>query len=95
MSGFELGDDPADQTVDLACEAEEDAGLQALHGVLADHRPRPDQLDLAQLRGARGQRVQRDLDAGGERAAQELALGRDDVDVRGRAEVDHDAVRRV
>ena len=40
---------------------------------------------------ARGQRVDRDLDARGDDAAEVLALGRDDVVVDGGAEVDRDA----
>ena len=86
----DLGHDPADQTVHLTGEPVDRAGLQRLHRVLPHHRPRPDQLDLAQLGGARGQRVDGDLDAGGQRPAQELALGRDDVQVGRGAEVDHD-----
>ena len=49
------------------------------------------ELDRAQLRGAGGQRVEADLDARGERAAEELPVGADGVDVGGGAEVDdHD-----
>ena len=40
--------------------------------------------------GPRGERVHRDLDAGGEGAAEELALRAHDVEVRRRAEVHHD-----
>ena len=69
----ELLDHPPDHPVDLAGEAIDHAGLQALHGVLADDRAGPGRLDLAQLGGAGGKRVNRDLDARRERAAEELA----------------------
>ena len=86
----ELGDDPPHQPVDEPGEAVEDPALQHLDGVLADGLPGRDQLDLAQLRGPGGERLDRDLDAGGERAAEELALRADDVEVGARAEVDDD-----
>ena len=57
---------------------------------LADHVLRRDERHLRQPRGAREERVQRDLDAGREHAAEVLALRRDDVEVRRRAEVDDD-----
>src|SRR5207248_7808294 len=75
---------------DLAGEAVDHAGLQALDGVLADHPGWPDQLHLAQLGRAGGQRVDGDLDAGGERAAQVLAAGGDHVEVRRGTEVHDD-----
>ena len=59
----ELLDHPLDDPVDLAGEAEVHAGLQALDGVLADHRARLGRLDLAQLGGPGGERVEGDLDA--------------------------------
>ena len=48
------------------------------------------QLDRAQLGGPGGQRVEADLDAGGQRATEELAVRADGVDVGRRAEVDDD-----
>ena len=72
----QLVDDRADDAVDLAGEAVHDAGLQALDGVLADDPRRLDQLDLAQLGGPGGQRVDGDLDARGQYPAEELAAGR-------------------
>ena len=65
--------------------------LQRLDRALADHGAGLGQLDLEQPGGPGGQRVERDLDAGRERAAEELAARADDVEVGGRAEVDDDA----
>src|SRR5215207_7922739 len=58
----QLGHHAADEAVDLAGEAPDGPGLEALHGVLADHRARPDQLDPAQLGGPLDQGVHGDLD---------------------------------
>src|SRR6266540_3700463 len=58
----QLGDHPPDQRVDLPGEAEDDARLERLRGVLADHRARRDQLDPAELGGLADQRVGGDLD---------------------------------
>ena len=64
--------------------------LQRLDGVLGDHRPRPQQLDLAQLGAAPAERLQRDVDAGGDRAADVLPARADHVEGGGGAEVDDD-----
>src|SRR5205814_1917202 len=63
-----------DHTVHLAGEAEDDARLQRLDRVLADDAARAYELDLVQLRAPRGQGVDGDLDAGGDRTADVLAL---------------------
>ena len=84
-----------DDPVDLAREAIDEAGLQAADGRLADHARRLGEVDLDEPRGAREERVHRDLDAGRQHAADVLAGGRDDVEVRRRAEVDDDARRAV
>ncbi len=68
------------QPVDQSGEAENGAGLHALDGVLADHRPGPDQLDAAQRRRPGGRGVRGHLNAGRDRTPEELALGRDHVD---------------
>src|SRR3569833_1435810 len=81
---------PLDHAVHLAGEAEDDARLQRLDRALADDVAGPYELDLVQLRTALGQRVDRDLDARGDRAADVLPLGRDRVERRRGAEVDHD-----
>src|SRR4029453_13661786 len=47
----ELGHHAADDPVDLAGEAPDGPRLEALNGVLADHRPGLNQLDPAQLGG--------------------------------------------
>ena len=96
--GAELRGDPADHPVDLPGEAVDEPGLQRLLGGLADHRARLDELDLEQPGGPGGQRIDRDLDAGGQRAAEELTPGRDHVEVGRGAEVDdhrRPAVERV
>ena len=49
------------------------------------------ELDLDELGGARRERLERDLDAGGDGAAQVVALGGDDVERGGRAVVGDDA----
>src|SRR5215207_7820397 len=85
----QLGHHAADEAVDLAGEAPDGPGLEALHGVLADHRARPDQLDPAQLSGPLDQGVHGDLDAGGDGRAQVLAPLGDGVEGGGGAEVDH------
>ena len=70
---LKLGGDAPDQPVDLAGHAVDHAALQRLDGGLADGRARLDELHLAQLGRPGGERVQRDLDAGRQRAAEELA----------------------
>ena len=82
--------DPVHQTVDQAGESEHRTGLHALDGVLADHRPRPGELDPAQRRRARGRRIRGHLDAGSDCPTEEFTLGRDHVDTDRRAEVHHD-----
>ena len=49
------------------------------------------ELDPRDPRAALGERRERDLDPGRDRAAEVLAVGRDDVEVDAGAEVDHDA----
>jgi hypothetical protein len=63
----------------------------AATGGLANDSLRLDEVDLAQPGGAGEERVHRDLDSGGEDAADVLAVGGHDVEVRRRPEVDHDA----
>ena len=53
-------DHPGDHAVDLGGEAVEHPALQRLDGVLRDHRPRAEQLDLAQL-GARRPSASREI----------------------------------
>src|SRR5215218_5852519 len=85
----ELGHHAADDPVDLAGEAPDGPGLEALHGVLADHRAGRHQLHPAQLGGPLDQGVHGDLDAGGDGRAQVLAPLGDGVEGGGGAEVDH------
>ena len=87
--------DPRHQPVDQAREPEHRAGLHAFHGVLSDDRPGPSQLDAAQRRRPRRRRIGRHLHAGCDRAAEELSLGRHDVDADRRPEVDDDRGRLV
>ncbi len=85
----QLGHHPPDDPVDLASGAEEDAGLQRLDRVLADHRPRPGELDLEQLSAAGAQGINGDLHSGGDGTAEELPLRADRVERGGGAEVHH------
>ena len=78
--------------LDLARETEDDAGLQRLDRVLADHMIGPGELHLEQLGGAAGQGVHGDLDPRRKRAPDELAAGADRVEVGRGAEV-HDERR--
>src|SRR5215211_9008392 len=85
----QLGHHAPDDPVDLPGEAPDGTGLEALDGVLADHRPGCHQLDPAQLGGPLDQGVHGDLDAGGDGRAQVLAPLGDGVEGGGGAEVDH------
>ena len=82
-----------DDRVDLACEAVDHARLERRGRRLADHVLGRGERHPGEPGGAREQRVHRDLDAGREHAAHVLARGRDDVEVRRGAEVDHDRRR--
>ena len=82
--------DPFDDPVDLAGRAEDEARLDRLDGVLADHRRRRFELDAGEPRGALHQRCRGDLETGGDHSAEELAVLGDDVEVGAGAEVDHD-----
>jgi hypothetical protein len=64
--------------------------LQGFHSVLADHRPRPDELHLHQLSSSGRERIDGDLDPRSQRPAEELPARADHVEVGGRTEVDHD-----
>src|SRR5262245_20806115 len=68
----ELDGDPFDETVDLTGEAVQDPGLQRLDGVLADHSARAYQLDLPQLRAARAEGIDGDLNARRDGTAEQL-----------------------
>ena len=81
----------ADDPVDHRRVAEDHPGADRVDGRLADQRARLDEVDLRQRRGAVAQRLERDLDAREDHAAEVLALGRDDVVRDGGAEVDDHA----
>ena len=87
----ELLADPADDSVDLTGEAVDEARLEAADGRLPDHAGRRDEVDLDETGRTREKRVHRDLDPRREHTADVLAFRRDDVEVRRRSEVDHDA----
>ena len=84
-----------DDLVHLPDEAVDQPGLQRGLRRLADHRRRRREVDAEEPCRAREQRVHRDLDPGRENAADVLPVGREDVEVRRRAEVDDDARRAV
>ena len=56
--------------------AVDDTRADRVDGVLADHAARRREVDLGQPRAALGERFERDLDAGHQRAAEVLALAR-------------------
>ena len=82
--------DRFDDAVHLAGEPVDDARLEPSDRGLADHRRRLDVVDLDEPRRTGEERFHRRLDAGSEHATDVLTLGRDDVEVRRGAEVDHD-----
>ena len=82
--------DSGNQAVDQTGEAENRAGLHAFDGVLADDRARPGQLDAAERGRSGGRGVRGQLQTGGDRTAEELALRRDHVHTYRRAEIHHD-----
>ena len=94
-SAAKLASDLLDDAVDLAGEPVDEPGLEAVHRRLADHRGRLGEVDPHQASGAGEERVHRDLDPRREHPAHVLPLRRDDVEVRGRPEVDGDARRAV
>src|SRR5262249_19191579 len=100
------GGDDAQRKVHLAAHALDDAvyqpdvavgqpRLHAGHGVATNDRARPNQIDPRQLGGGMEQGIGADADAGGDRPAEVLALGGDDVESRGRAEVHHQTAAAV
>ena len=90
VSLAELVEQAPQDAVDRAREAVDDARADRVDGALADDGLRRQQVDRRQLRAARRQRRERDLDARHEHAAEEVALGADDVEVHRRAEVHAD-----
>src|SRR5687767_11126583 len=81
----ELAPDPVDDPVDLARRAEHEPGLDRLDRVLADHGCRGPHLDAGEPRRAPDQRLCGDLQTGRDDPAEELAVFRNDVEVRPRA----------
>ncbi len=71
---LELATDARDDPVDLAGGAVDEPALQAADGRLPDHGRRLDEVDVDEPRGAREERLHRDLDPGGEHAADVLPL---------------------
>ena len=87
---LELAANRRDDPVDLAREAVDQPRLEAADRRLADHAGRLDVVHLHEPRSAREERVHRRLDPGREDAADVVAVGRHDVEVRRRPEVDDD-----
>src|SRR5512143_843991 len=77
--------DAAHQAVDGRRVAEQDAGLQGVHGGAADGLRRPAQLDRGQARGVGEQRLAGDAHAGTDDAARVDAVGGDVLDLGGGA----------
>src|SRR3954466_2215150 len=82
---------PAHERIDLSGEAVDDARADRRHGRAPDQLARRLDLDRRKPRGPLGERLDRDLDAGREDRAEQLAVGGDDVVVDRGAEVDDDA----
>ena len=80
-----------DDAVDLAGEAVDDPRADRVDGGLADQRAWRVEVDARQLRRARRERLDRDLDARRDDPAEVLAVGRDRVVGDRRAEVHDDA----
>ena len=80
--------------LDQADVAVKRAGLDGRHGVLAYSSLRPLELHAIELCGPFEERLGRDADAGRDRVAQVVALSRDGVEDRCRAEIDDDQRRR-
>ena len=91
----ELLPDGRDDSVHLTREAVDEPGLERRGGRAADRGRRLDEVHLDESGGALEERLHRDLDPRREHAADVLALGRHDVEVRRRSEVDDDARRAV
>src|SRR3954453_10278061 len=89
--GAELRAQAADDPVDLARIAVDDAVADRVARALADEGLGRDELDPRQARRPRGERLERDLDARGDERAEQRAIARDDVVGDRRAEVDDDA----
>src|SRR5216684_3387531 len=87
---FHLASHALDQPVHEPGPAVDHPGLDVGHGVPADRVLRPDQLHAEESRRARDQRLRRGVDAGRDRAADELAARVHAVEAGGGAEVHHD-----
>ena len=87
----QLGEDALQNAIHQADVAVVKAALQMRDGVGADHLGRALDVDAAQPRGARKQRIGADAEARRDGAAQVLAALRDHFKLGRRAEVDHDA----
>ena len=81
--------DARDQALDHADIAPVDAGLHRRHRVAADHRLRPADADARQTGGGLVQRLDRQIDAGRDHAAEIGAVLVHHVEGGGGAEVDH------
>ena len=92
-SDTQLAADRVDDAVDLAGEAVDEPRLQRARGGLADHLRRLDVVDLHEPGRPLEERLHRDLDPGSEHPADVRAVRRDDIEVRGGAEVRDDRRR--
>ncbi len=89
--GFaEFALDAGDDAFDEADIAPEDAGLHAGDGARADHLLGARDRHRRQLRRRHGERLERQVDAGRDRAAAIVAVAIDHVEGRGGAEIDDD-----
>ncbi len=89
--GAKLRKNALDDAVDEADVAEVNSALQVADGVGADDLCRALDVDAAQARGAREERVGAEAEAGRDGAAEIFAARGDHFKFCGRAEVDHDA----
>ena len=91
----ELAPDAGEEPGGERLVAEDRAGLHRAHRVAADRPVRGAQLDPRQLRGPRGERLEAELEARRDRAADVGAVGGDAVERRRGPEVDDDRRRAV
>src|SRR6188472_2340820 len=82
---------PRDDAIDETGEAVSEPRLQRRLGAAADRDLGLGELKARQLRGPRGERLDRDLEPGGDDAAEVLTVGGDGVEVDRRPEVDRQA----
>ena len=91
----ELATDAGEQSCGQGLVAEDRSGLHRADRVAADRPVGRPELDPGQFRGPRGERLETELEAGGDRATDVRSVGRHAVERRRGPEVDDDGGRPV